>query len=113
MRKLVILTNNMQTFEAFDKTLSHFDIKNRELQNKTGVNESSISRFRRGERDLQVATLEKLIQALPHQAQQFYYFNCMVSDFDDQAIASMLYALSVKLRDGAQARAFEAEKIPA
>jgi predicted transcriptional regulator len=70
----------MQTFEAFDKALSQFDIKNRDLQHQTGVHESSISRFRRGERDLHVAVLEKLLLALPPEAQQFYYFNCMGSD---------------------------------
>jgi DNA-binding Xre family transcriptional regulator len=80
VQKLVTVAKLMQTFEAFDRTLIHFNITNRDLHHQTGVHESSISRFRRGERDLHVATLEKLILALPLEAQQFYYFNCMVSD---------------------------------
>jgi DNA-binding Xre family transcriptional regulator len=91
----------MQTFEAFDRTLSHFNIMNRDLQHQTGVHESSISRFRRGERDLHVATLEKLILALPSEAQRFYYFNCIVPELRENHINNLeelLKALPVEER---------------
>jgi DNA-binding Xre family transcriptional regulator len=103
----------MQFFEAFDKTLSQFSIKNRELQQSTGISDASISRFRRGERDLHTATLQTLIAALPPEAQQHYYLGCLVAELDDSAMAVLLNAIALKLRTGAQAKPYEDEKVPA
>lgn len=103
----------MQFFEAFDQTLKEFGIKNTDLQALTGVADGSISRFRRGERDLHAATLHKLISALPPRVQQHYYMTCLTTDMDDSTIAALLTAIALRLRTTAEAKTYEDEKIPA
>jgi predicted transcriptional regulator len=109
----------MQFFEAFDQTLKEFGIKNTDLQALTGVADGSISRFRRGERDLHAATLHKLISALPPRVQQHYYMTCLATDMDDGTMAAMLMAIAARMRATAEARAeeeataYEDDRIPA
>jgi hypothetical protein len=102
----------MKSYEAFDQTAVNFKITNVWFAEKAGVSESSISRFRRGKQNLSTDDLDILLATLSEEERQFYY-SLLLGDIGDNAIASMLYALSVKLRDGAQARAFQAEKVPA
>lgn len=109
---LAIAATLMKSYEAFDQTAVNFKITNVWFAEKAGVSESSISRFRRGKQNLSTDDLDVLLATLSEEERQFYY-SLLLGDIGDNAIASMLYALSVKLRDGAQARAFEAEKIPA
>jgi len=103
----------MQFFEAFDQTLKEFEIKNTDLQALTGIADGSISRFRRGERDLHAATLHKLISALPPRVQQHYYMTCLTTDMDDSTMAALLTAIAMRLRTTAEAKAYEVEKISA
>jgi hypothetical protein len=109
----------MQFFEAFDQTLKEFEVKNSDLEALTGVCHTSISRFRRGERDLHAATLQKLIRALPLRVQQHYYMTCLGTDMDDGAMAAMLMAIAARMRATAEARAeeeapdYEDDRIPA
>jgi hypothetical protein len=102
----------MKSYEAFDQTAVNFKITNVWFAEKAGVSESSISRFRRGKQNLSTDDLDILLATLSEEERQFYY-SLLLGDIGDNAIASMLYALSVKLRDGAQLRALEAEKMPA
>jgi transcriptional regulator with XRE-family HTH domain len=91
----------MKFSKALDLTLKEFKIPAKDLANKSGVAESSISRYRRGERDIQADSLERLIASLPPEAQQYFYFNCVVPVLDDRGIATLLEAVSTKLRSGA------------
>jgi transcriptional regulator with XRE-family HTH domain len=87
----------MKFSEAFDKTLKQFSLTGKALALQSGVTEASISRFRRGERDIQAENLERLINALPIEAQEYFYFNCLVSNLDDRGIATLLQVISQKL----------------
>jgi transcriptional regulator with XRE-family HTH domain len=88
----------MKFCEALDLTLREFNISGKELSQQSGVAESSISRYRRGERDIQAESLERMIQALPASAQHYLYFHCLVRDLDDEGIATLLNAIAFKMR---------------
>lgn len=89
---------NMRTYEAFDLTVKQFNLKAKELAAQSGVSESSISRYRKGEQSLSTDALDNLMAALPHQARQYMVFNHLLSDLDEQAIGTLLYAISLKMR---------------
>lgn len=88
----------MKFATAFDATLKHFKISARELALQSGVAESSISRYRRGERDIQADSLERLLEALPQEARHYFYFNCLVRDIDEAGIATLLQVIASKLK---------------
>lgn len=88
----------MRTYEAFDLTVKQFNLKAKELAAQSGVSESSISRYRKGEQSLSTDALDNLMAALPHQARQYMVFNHLLSDLDEQAIGTLLYAISLKMR---------------
>jgi transcriptional regulator with XRE-family HTH domain len=88
----------MKFADALDITLKHFKISAKELAAKSGVAESSISRYRRGERDIQADSLERLIAALPSEARNYLYFNCLIRDIDDAGIATLLQAIAIRLK---------------
>lgn len=88
----------MKFADALDATLKHFCISAKEMATKSGVAESSISRYRRGERDIQAESLERLIAALPPDARHYFYFNCLVRDIDEAGIATLLQAIAFKLK---------------
>lgn len=100
---------------AIDQTLKQYGITGKELSTKSGVAEASISRFRRGERDIQAESLEKIVAALPASAQKYFFLNCLVEDLDDDAIATLLHAISLKLRsaDKKSEETRMTEKVPA
>jgi transcriptional regulator with XRE-family HTH domain len=110
------MTIRMKFSEAIDQTLKHYSITGKDLSVQSGVAEASISRFRRGERDIQAESLERLINSLPPQAQQYFYLNCLVNDLDDEAIATLLHAISLKMRSSSakvSVTSLMSEKIPA
>lgn len=110
------VTIGMRFSSAIDQTLKQYGITGKELSTRSGVAEASISRFRRGERDIQAESLEKIVAALPASAQQYFFLNCLVADLDDEAIATLLHAISLKLRAGSDKASEEtrlSEKIPA
>lgn len=88
----------MNFVTALNSTLEQFNIKNRELARLSGVDESSISRYRNGTRDLQAETLQKLISALPKEARDFFYFRCLLSDLDEDGVATLLIALGQRIK---------------
>jgi transcriptional regulator with XRE-family HTH domain len=88
----------MRTYEAFDLTLKHFNLKAKDLSAQSGVGESSISRYRKGEQSLSTDALDSILAVLPEQARQYMLFNHLLSDLDEQAIGTLLYAISLKMR---------------
>lgn len=87
----------MKFSDAFDDTIRHFQITAKELSARSGVAESSISRFRRGEREIQSDSLERLIAALPQDAQQYLFCQIFVGVMDRRGIAMLLGAISKHL----------------
>jgi transcriptional regulator with XRE-family HTH domain len=61
----------MKFVDAFNLTLEKFDIKARELSMRSGVTDATISTFRRGNRELKLESIEKILGALPDDA--YYY----------------------------------------
>lgn len=88
----------MNFVAALNSTIEEFNIKNRELSRLSGVDESSISRYRNGTRDLQAETLQKIISALPKQAREYFYFRCLLSDIDEDGVATLLIALGQRIK---------------
>jgi len=88
----------MRTYEAFDLTLKHFKLSAKDLSAQSGVSESSISRYRRGDQSLSTDALDSILAVLPEQARQYMVFNHLLSDLDERAIGTLLYAISVKMR---------------
>ncbi|MGI0488579.1 helix-turn-helix domain-containing protein [Pantanalinema rosaneae CENA516] len=91
----------MKFCEAVDQTFVEFKLTNREIAQKSGLTEAQLSEFRRGKREIHTDRLERLIAALPTQAQQFLFFNCLLPQMDDRAIGTLLYAISLKMRGAA------------
>lgn len=88
----------MRTCEAFDLTLKHFKLSAKEIAAQSGVSESSISRYRRGEQSLSTDALDSILAVLPEQARQYMLFNHLLGQLDEQAIGTLLYAISLKMR---------------
>ena len=59
--------------KAFDRTLNHFGISGKWLSEKSGVSQQMISGFRRNQQRIYSDSLEKLIQSLPIEAQQYFF----------------------------------------
>jgi len=88
----------MNFANALDATLKHFCLNARNLSVESGVAESSISRYRRGERDIHTESLERLVSALPLEARNYFYFNCLVTEIDEAGIATLLQAIAFQLK---------------
>ncbi len=64
--------------EAFDETVKLFDLRAADIADRSGVGENQISRFRNGKTDIQVSSLQKLIDSLPGNAKAYFYSRVMV-----------------------------------
>ncbi len=71
----------MKFVDAFNLTLEKFDITARELAIRSGVTDAAISKFRRGNRELKLESIEKILGALPDDA---YYF--LMTQWADERI---------------------------
>ncbi len=63
----------MNFSQAFDKTLNHFGISGKWLSEQSGVSQQMISGFRRNQQRIYSDSMERLIQALPLEAQQYFF----------------------------------------
>jgi DNA-binding Xre family transcriptional regulator len=89
----------MKFCEAVDRTISEFNLVAKELAQQADLTSAQLSEFRHGKRDIHARALERLIAALPSQAQQYLFFECLLSEMDDKAIGTLLYAISLKMRE--------------
>jgi transcriptional regulator with XRE-family HTH domain len=84
---------------AFDETISHFKLKAKDIASVSGLTESAISKFRRGEQDLKASSLERLIKALPQEAKQYLFLKILVGEMDSQGIAALLSAIAFRIKE--------------
>lgn len=63
----------MNLSKAFDKTLNHFGISGKWLSEQSGVSQQMISGFRRNQQRIYSDSMERLIRALPREAQQYFF----------------------------------------
>ena len=93
----------MKFVDAFNLTLEKFDITARELAIRSGVTDAAISKFRRGNRELKLESIEKILGALPDDA---YYF--LMTQWADERITPKHF---IKLLSFI-AQSLEAEELP-
>lgn len=87
--------------KALDLTLKEFRLSAKAISEASGVSEGSLSRFRRGERDIHAANLERIVSALPPEAKQFFYAHCLCSELGDDGLATLLSAIAYHLKSPA------------
>lgn len=90
----------MKFCEAFDATLKEFRLSAKDISISSGVREAGISEFRRGLRDMQIDSLERIIAVLPVEAKQFLFLHMLVGEMDNQGMATLLSAIAYQLRNG-------------
>jgi len=59
--------------QALRETMFRFELKVKDLAARAGVKETQLSAFRTGKRDLYASTLEQIINAMPLEAQSYFY----------------------------------------
>jgi predicted transcriptional regulator len=89
--------------QAFNQTLDHFKISARELYNKTGVREATISELRSGKTDARLSTYENLISALPDDALNYLFLEALLTKkVSSRDISHLLTAIASVIRDSDQ-----------
>jgi transcriptional regulator with XRE-family HTH domain len=88
----------MKFCEIINTTIEKFHLNAKDLAEKAGMTPAALSEFRNGKRAIKSDTLENLIAALPEDAKQFLFCNYLISDKDDKAIGTLLYAISLKMQ---------------
>lgn len=101
----------MNFSKAFDRTLNHFDISGKWLAEQSGVSQQMISGFRRNQQRIYSDSMEKLLLALPVEAQKFFFESLLgasvevrppelrevVEEADSDQIANLLNAIASKI----------------
>jgi transcriptional regulator with XRE-family HTH domain len=90
----------MRISEALNLTLEHFNITGRELAQRSGVTESALSRFRRGEKDLQASSIEKLFAGLPSEAFHYLMAQLWLSRNRPESSIHMLRVIASNIQTG-------------
>jgi transcriptional regulator with XRE-family HTH domain len=108
----------MDLHTPFHITLKEFKIDGQSLSKASGVREATISEFRHGRRAIKTDSLQKLLAAMPLEAQQFYFLNCFGLGMDEKSIPTLLFVIANKIREGAEPEAeavpeYEDDRIPA
>jgi DNA-binding Xre family transcriptional regulator len=101
----------MKICEAVDRTILEFKLSAKDLAEAAEMTQAQLSAFRRGRREIHTNVLERLLAALPVQAQQYLLFNCLLDNMDEKAIGTLLYAISLRMRGAVQS--LEIEKLSA
>jgi transcriptional regulator with XRE-family HTH domain len=97
----VIMATQTKISVAFDMTLEHFKISNIELAQRSGVDKTSLSRFRSGQRGVSLEALEKLIDSFSEDERLYFYFNCLVPSLSAEGRAILLQSIAQSMRDEA------------
>jgi hypothetical protein len=105
----------MKFCEVLDETITHFGLTTRAMSQASGVREASISEYRRGLREIHTDNLEKIIGALPPEAQEHFFMNCLIGKMGDMSasvMATMLQVIAAKMRQGVVLQSID-DRIPA
>ena len=103
----------MDFSKAFDKTLEKHGITGKWLKEASGVSEQMISNFRNGKKQVWTDSLERMIEALPIEAQQYFFESLLsvnqgserlhpnleqtIEEMETGALASVLSAIADRL----------------
>ncbi|NJO85309.1 MAG: hypothetical protein HC818_00090 [Synechococcaceae cyanobacterium RM1_1_27] len=95
--------------EALDMTLKEFKITGRWLSGQSGVSEQAISKYRLGQKDIEVGTYEKLIMALPSEARNYLFFKVLIKDSSTEDLSLFLHAIAQAMRGDTTSKQLEPE----
>lgn len=65
--------------DALNLTISSFNLKATDIASKSGLDEQTISRYRRKRKDMTSLTLQKIVLAMPIEA-RFYFLSLWTAD---------------------------------
>jgi transcriptional regulator with XRE-family HTH domain len=89
----------MKIREALFKTLDTFKITGKQLSAVSGVTESQISSFRRGNRELELKNFEKLVEALPPDAYHYFWSQLVLNQMSDDNLCELIMTAASQLKD--------------
>ncbi|MEM7555207.1 MAG: helix-turn-helix transcriptional regulator [Cyanobacteria bacterium P01_A01_bin.84] len=97
--------------QAFDTTLKEFKINAKQLAEKSGITPQSISDFRRGKKNIQTDSLEKLLEFLPIEA-RIYFFSLLlgkgilaghlVAGMNNEQMSDVMMAIANKIKSNSK-----------
>jgi hypothetical protein len=116
----------MNFSKAFDKTLNHFGISGKWLSEQSGVSQQMISGFRRGQQRIYSDSMERLIQALPLEAQQYFFESLLgmslaahtpdleqvVEEASSVQLGQLLKAIGSKMSSASNGKAAKPDNLP-
>jgi transcriptional regulator with XRE-family HTH domain len=89
----------MRIREALFQTLDTFKISGKQLSADSGVTESQISSFRRGNRELDLKNFEKLVEALPPNAYHHFWTQLALKQLSDDHLCELIMMAATHLKD--------------
>lgn len=103
----------MNLSKSFDRTLERYGITGKWLHEASGLSEKMISNFRNGKARVWSDSLERMVEVLPEEAQQYFFQTLsssstpieqlcpdleeMIEEMEPKALASVLSAIASKL----------------
>lgn len=90
----------MKFVDAFNLTLEKFDITARELANRANLTEAAISKFRKGNRELKLESIEKVLGALPDDAYCFLMTQWAKERITPRQVVTLLGVLAQTIEAG-------------
>jgi hypothetical protein len=72
----IIGTHQMDPRDAFNQTISKFELKAETLAINSGISPQVISRYRHKKKDMNSLNLMRLVEAMPQSA-KFYFFSLL------------------------------------
>lgn len=89
----------MRIREALFKTLDTFKITGKQLSANSGVTESQISSFRRGNRELELKNFEKLVEALPPDAYNYFWSQLALGRMSEDHLYELIMMATSQLKE--------------
>lgn len=83
---------------ALNETLDHFGISAKELSEKTGVRQATISEFRNGKREIHTSQFERIVTGLSLEARQYLFLKAFIGQLDQEGIAMLLNIAANQIR---------------
>lgn len=74
----------MSPNEAFDYVIKQYNLNAEEISRKSGIHKSAISNFRNGKHQMTSDNLQKLVQALPPQANAHFWMLFSFSEDEEK-----------------------------
>jgi transcriptional regulator with XRE-family HTH domain len=90
----------MRLADALNLTMRKFDLQARDLAVRSGIGESALSKFRKGERDLQARNIERVLTALSDEAYHYLLTQLALDRSSPQQMIQLLSSLADRIEAG-------------